>query len=112
MNSEQNNAESHEDFKSLHYAIVDQINEGLIRKLESLVIEGLKKKGFEFTDENELRDFIKTRCRRVDHVDKKEHVYFVDDTPFFLHKYEIIIETPQERDGAKITANYGRFAFL
>jgi len=72
--------------KNTQEKIIYQITNGLVSKLESLIIEGLKLKGFEFNNQLELETFVKERCRRTDNIEFEEHIYYVDDTPFFLHK--------------------------
>jgi len=82
-------------------------------KLDSYLVEGLKRKGFKFSTQFELEKFIKNRCRCEDNMHLKERIYYVDDTPFFLHRYEIEME-PLITEDRKITmsANYGSFAYL
>lgn len=86
----------------------------LANKLQNYLIEGLKRKGFEIKNEVELVNFMKANCRIEDHVDKKERIYFVNNIPFFLHKYEPQIDlTPMVSDMCtKFSANYGSFAYL
>jgi len=73
---------------------IDRISSELNKKLEDYIIEGLKRKGFEFENRLELETFIKNNCRCEDTLHKKERVYFANDTPFFLHKYEIEMTNP------------------
>lgn len=86
----------------------------LNNQLETAIIEGLKRKGFEFDDKLELELFIKNRCRCEDNIDLKERVYYIDDIPFFLHKYEIKMDLNPITEDRKtiISANYGTFAYL
>ena len=85
----------------------------LTKKLEDFIIEGLKRKGFEFDNKTELENFIKTRCECKDDIDLKERIYSVDNIPFFLHRYEISIEPiSEDNKGINISANYGTYSFL
>ena len=90
-----------------------KLSSELNKKLEDYIIEGLKRKGFEFENRLELETFIKNNCRCEDTPHKKERVYFANDTPFFLHKYEIKITNPITLDwDVKMCTNYGSYAYL
>lgn len=85
----------------------------LFNQLEYLLVQGLKNKGFEFENVAQLEFFIRTRCRKEDHIELKKHIYYVDEIPFFVHYYEVVFEPiTEDNNGIKITANYGRYAFL
>lgn len=62
----------------------------------------------------ELEAFIKSNCRCEDRMDLKQRTYFVNDIPFFLHCYEIENELNQITTDSevKMSANYGRYAYL
>jgi len=93
--------------------ILNEVTSKLNNQLENLVIDGLKLKGFEFTNKIDLEKFIKTRCKRFDNIMNKEHIYYVDEIPFFLHKYEVIYEPINYNDNeVKMTANWGSYSFL
>jgi len=76
----------------LNYDIVrnvaDRIFNDLNNKLDNVIIEALRHKGFEFEHRIKLEYFIKERCRCEDNIDLKERVYYVDNVPFFLHNYK------------------------
>lgn len=110
---EKMNAENAKDLQFLQHDVISRLSNGLVNQLEDLLIQGLKNKGFEFNNKIELENFIKTRCRKEDYVEKKEHIYYVDNIPFFLHNYEVIFEPiTEDNNGVKMTANYGKYAFL
>jgi hypothetical protein len=94
--------------------VIGRISSKLNMQLEDLMIEGLKRKGFEFENRLELEKFIKSNCRCEDRADIKQRTYFVNDIPFFLHCYEIETElTPITTDReVKMSANYGSYAYL
>ena len=82
-------------------------------KFDKLIIEGLKRKGFEFKHKLELEAFIKERCRCEDNVDLKKRTYYIDNIPFFLHDYNIEpIDHIKTNDGYTITANLGTYTYL
>lgn len=94
--------------------VIGRLSSQLNKKLEDFMIEGLVRKGFEFENRSELENFIKSNCRCEDRTDIKQRTYFVNDIPFFLHCYEIemdlnLITTGRE---VKMSANYGRYAYL
>ena len=93
---------------------ISSLSDDLNSKLETFVIEGLKRKGFEFNNKFELFNFLKQRCRREDNTHLKQRIYFVDDKPFFLHDYNIEMDlTPIIEDGkTTLRASYGSFAYL
>lgn len=96
------------------HGVIGRLSDDLHRKLEDYVIEGLKRKGFEFKHKLELETFVKERCRCEDNIDLKEKVYFVDNTPFFLHNYKSEpLQMPSITDREyKITANLGTYDYL
>jgi len=101
------------EIESLQTSVTSRLISDLHTKLENLFLESLKRKGFEFTNKDEFIAFIKERCRCEENIDLKERVYFVDETPCFLHKYEIVFEPITEfNNGITMSANYGSFAYL
>jgi len=101
------------DFQSLAQKVTQDVICELQTQLEYYIIEGLKIKGFEFENKIQLEYFIKERCRRTDNIEFKEHIYYVDDIPFFLHKYEVIYEPIIEYNNrVKMYANYGSYSYL
>ncbi len=59
--------------------VIGRISNELNKQLENLIIEGLKRKGFEFKHRIELEAFVKERCRYEDNVDLKEKFYYEDN---------------------------------
>jgi hypothetical protein len=76
---------------NLKNQIVEDLSKKLHNEIDNLFIEGLKKKGFEFSDRYEIEDFVKQNCRCEDNPNTKERIYYVFNIPFFLHNYEITI---------------------
>lgn len=100
-------------FISIREEVTNQLCQNLASKFDELFLQGLNKKGFEFKNRIETEDFIKSRCRCEDNVQFKQRIYFVDNIPFLLHDYKIDIDIPlMPRDIYKVTANYGKYAFL
>jgi hypothetical protein len=94
--------------------VIGRIYSETNQQLENYMIEGLKRKGFEFKNRMELENFIKSNCRCEDRKDIKQKTYFVNDIPFFLHYYEIKMDlniTINDKGEVKMSANYGSFAY-
>lgn len=100
-----------ENIISVQEQIVSDAIKKLENKMEDLLIQGLRNKGYEFEDRYELKLFIATYCRCEDYQDKGEKIYFVKDLPFFLHIYKVdsLVNTNK---GNSISINYGNYAFL
>ncbi len=99
--------------ESILSSIKSRLVSELQTKLEYYIIEGLKRKGFEFKNQSDLENFVKTRCKRVDNIKLKECVYYIDNIPFFLHKYEMTCEPITENNnGIKMSASNGLYAYL
>lgn len=99
--------------KTIEEEIIKKMSLEFASKLENLIINGLKLKGFEFENKIELEEFIKTRCRRTDNIDFKEHIYYIDDVPFFLHKYGIELSPVIEHGNEiKMYSNFGSYKYL
>ena len=94
--------------------VIGRLSSQLNKQLEDYMIDGLKRKGFEFKNRFELENFIKSNCRCEDRTDIKQRTYFANDIPFFLHCYEIEMDlNPIQTDREfKMSANYGRYAYL
>lgn len=94
--------------------VIGRLSNKLNKELEDYVIEGLKRKGFEFKHPLELEAFVKERCRCEDNIDLKQKVCYVDNIPFFLHNYKsepLQMSSITDR-GYKMTANLGTYAYL
>ncbi len=93
--------------------LVNMMSNDLKTKLDTCLIEGLKRKGFEFENRLELEAFIKERCRCEDNIVLKEKVYYVDEIPFLLHNYksEPLQMSITDRK-CTATANLGTYAYL
>ncbi len=114
MKLERTNFDLPQDQPLLIADVIGRLSSELNKQLEDYMIEGLKRKGFEFENRMELEAFIKLNCRCEDRMDLKQRTYFVNDIPFFLHCYEIEMDLNQittDRE-VKMSANYGRYAYL
>ncbi len=83
--------------------------------LKDYIIEGLKRKGFEFKNRFELEEFIKLNCRCEDRKKFKQRIFFVNDIPFLLHCYEMKLDLntiTNDKFEVEMLVNYGSFAYL
>ena len=96
------------------YSVISSLSDDLDIKLETIIIEGLKRKGFEFNNKFELLNFIKQRCKIEDDSNLKQATYFIDNKPFFLHDYNIEFDLTTIIDGKSTTikASCGNFVYL
>lgn len=103
-----------DDFYSAQLEIQEMITNDLKSQMEIKLIEGLKKKGFEFETRYELDRFVKTRCRCEDNVEAEQRIYYVDNIPFFLFNYhfEIASKLIVEDRMTSINATHGYYSFL
>ena len=97
--------------ENLESEIIQNAVNGLIKKLDGLMMEGLELKGFKFENQTELIQFISSRVTCHDRQGIQEKIYLVDNVPFFLHKYAINF-CDTINDNNTFTANYGEFKFL
>jgi len=114
MKLERTNFDLPQDPTLLIADVIGRLSSQLNKQLEDLWIEGLKRKGFEFENRMELENFIKSNCRCEDRADIKQRTYYANDIPFFLHCYEIEMDLNQIQTDRefKMSANYGRYAYL
>jgi hypothetical protein len=114
MKLERTNFDLPQDPPLLIADVIGRLSSQLNKQLEDYMIEGLKRKGFEFENRMELENFIKSNCRCEDRTDIKQRTYFANDIPFFLHCYEIEMDlNPITTDReVKMSANYGSYAYL
>ena len=114
MNLERTDFDLPQDPPLLIADVIGRLSSELNKQLEDYIIEGLKRKGFEFENRMELENFIKSNCRCEDRTDIMQRTYFVNDIPFFLHCYKIEMDlNPIQTDREfKMSANYGRYAYL
>ena len=64
--------------ESLLSSVTSRLFSELQTKLEDYIIEGLKRKGFEFENRTDLEEFIKTRCECKDNIYFKEELDAVE----------------------------------
>jgi len=106
METQENN-----NIYDLEKSILDNIKSKLTKKLDDLIIQGLKLKGFEFKNQIELQDFVKEKCKTIEAKDSSYTIYLVNDIPFLFHyKPETFPQITFE--GTEIKSDLGEFSFL
>lgn len=93
--------------------IVKKLIEGLSNKIDEIIIEGLRLKGYTFKNFIDLSNFISNNCKCIDNVPLQQKTFYVNDIPFLLHNYEVKIN-PMVKDLNQISlsAEYGTYAYL
>ena len=98
------------------YSFLQEITRDLTKKInqtiENYFIEGLKRKGFEFKDRQQLENFVKLNCRCEDNVLCKKRTYFVNKIAFLVHNYESNIDIKTENNSTELTVNSGTYLYL
>lgn len=109
--------ENTQDHITLMGDIMRKVTAELTQKLNDIVTEGLKRKGYEFENTLQLTDFIKEHCRCEDFVESKTKLYFVKEKPFLIYDYNYkqelstIIPKDSLQDYA-FTAKMGSYSYL
>ena len=94
------------DFINLQSRILKTITEEICSRTETLLEIGLSKKGYAFTDKEEMYEFIKENCSK-EYVGDEEK-YFVSREPFLL-----VNNTPYFNfNNYDCSVTYGDFKFL
>lgn len=94
--------------------VIDDLKSGLVNSFDKILINGLKKKGFEFNHRSELNIFIKERCKCEQNNELNKRIYFVDNEPFLIHNYLSPFEfnLKKTKDGATIVADMGSYYYI
>lgn len=93
---------------NIHNEIIKSLNS----KFDEYIVEGLKRKGFEFSNKKEVEEFVKLNCTCEDYKDIQERIFFVKSIPFFLHNYEVKFDLEQTKSKTIMYANWGKYSFL
>jgi len=92
----------------MHFNFQNEICGKLSSDFDSIILEGLKRKGFTFNNRETTEDFIKGRCKKVEHTNSNEHFFLVDGTPFLKVDY-----APDfKMEGNVASASLGKFTYL
>lgn len=103
-----------EDANRLELYLSNEIIRTAIKKMDDIFIEGLRRKGFEFKDLNELNSFAKENCRAEDYGNLLLRVYYVNDVPFMEYHYysEFKINNPKEMEAIQLYCDLGKYKYL
>lgn len=85
--------------KSILGEIQDRVRNEFVQNLDALVVEGLVKKGFEFSTHDELSDFVANRCSMDDCQGMPYKYCYVDGEPFFVICDEMRIAPDKNNPG-------------
>lgn len=94
--------------------LTDELINDLNNKLDNIIIEGLKLKGFEFCNKSQLENFINQHCMCFDDSINREKTYYVYGEPFLLHCYALPpLELPLIINGKfEVKASLGKYTYL
>lgn len=90
--------------------IRNEIFLNLNKQLDDTIVEGLKRKGFEFESHSDILNFVKSNCRCEQYSDGAK-ILFVNDIPFLRYDFKPEFDFSGLKDN-KISASYGNFKFL
>lgn len=93
----------------LESEILKIIVKRLCNKLDQIMIEGLRKVGFEFKKEFELIEFIKINCHCEDNPIIGQKTYFVNEIPFLKLYYNQNITISDV--GEEFFYNFGQYSY-
>ena len=76
---------------------LDQLPKSLVgfkeqfdQEVERRVVEGLRRKGFTFETEEQLKEFYQSRCSMSTSIYiSTKNTYLVDEEPFLIHEYKV-----------------------
>jgi len=92
--------------------VTQELQKGLSQKMDDIFIEGLRLKGYEFSDKKEIEIFISKHCRCEDYPHLERRTYFVKDVPFLVHYYHVDMNMSNIDTEFKITANNGKYHYV
>jgi hypothetical protein len=79
-----------QNFKKKEQKLIEKIKEAQ----NNIFVEGLKRKGFEFQNNEDLSEFIKSHCIRQDEFDSRLVTYFVKGVAFLnIEPFNIFANT-------------------
>jgi hypothetical protein len=113
--STENSFEEHKDKALSQDAVISRLISDVSSKwsntIDNLFKEGLKRKGFEFKNDYELKDFITKNCKGM--RKDNETTYYVNDIPFFFYVSPTCDFSNIFKDG-KYTSEFngGSYAYL
>jgi hypothetical protein len=93
---------------SIENELTNHIQKEIVKKLDYLVIEGLRIKGYEFDNEEDLIEFIKENCNS--HQSQNVILYSVKGEFFMKHVYNMDFNLNPENDCFSV--EFGHYEFL
>lgn len=76
------------NFQEFQNSMIQKFSNKISEKIDEIILEGLKLKGFEFEHKIELIDFIKTNCNCIILEGEEESKYFfVNNDPFLILQF-------------------------
>jgi len=100
------------DFQKIQSDIVSKTLAELNERLDQLLVEGLKRKGFVFSTKVKLERFIKNRCRVEEYTVSNQKLFYVNDKPFLIYDMKIEPNITSLDKQTVLKASAGAYQFL
>ena len=102
------------ELQEINSNITKQISDEILKQFNQAIVEGLKRKGFNFHgDRKKLIRFIENRCHVEENEIQKRRIYYVNNIAFLVWDYnqEISQDIDPETGEITITGTWGEFSF-
>lgn len=85
-----------------------------VSKVDEIIEEGLKLKGFDFKNRFELTEFIKANCKLEHNLKTRKNIYYVNGIPFLSQHFPIDkVQMPEDtKRGILMCDVLGEFKYL
>ena len=94
-------------------SVMVKLNNEIAKKFDEYIVEGLKRKGFEFETKEELISFISNNCTCEIDNDLECRVYLVNGSPFFAYYPKLVPECDYSKINEPIfTFDLGYFSYI
>ena len=94
-------------------SVMEKLNTDISKIFDEYIVEGLKRKGFEFETKEELISFISNNCTCEidDNLDCR--IYLVNGLPFFAHYPKLVPEYDYTKiNETTFTFDLGYFSYI
>lgn len=94
--------------------LTNDLNSNIIENTNAIFYAALRKKGYDFSDDFQLENFIKHNCHAVQNENQTVTTYYVKGEPFLKKKLNNSFDFDIKSDPVKdtITSTVGTFYYL
>lgn len=94
-------------------SVMVKLNTEIAKQFDEYIVEGLKRKGFEFETKGELISFISNNCTCEIDNDLECRIYLVNGLPFFAYYPKLVSECDYTKiNEPTFTFNLGYFSYI